>query len=88
MSDQRDKDRAAKLSQKATESAFDQDTKALARQRARDERDKAVNNSVTRAAGTAPETPGTTPGSEFREGQNVLDIVDRLDPPKKRKGAK
>lgn len=49
MSTEREKERARKLAQGPTKSAFKADDEALARQRARDKRDEAVNNSRTRA---------------------------------------
>lgn len=48
MPNQRDKERKEKLAKKPTKSAFDVDKEQQARQKARDLRDKAVNNTRTR----------------------------------------
>lgn len=47
----RDKERARKLAQGPTKSAFEKDTEDLARAKARDERDASVNNERTRSTG-------------------------------------
>ena len=50
--------------------------------RARDLR--TVNNEATRARDEAPE-PLTSPGSEFREGQNPAEVAERLELGRKKK---
>ena len=81
----REQERKRKLAQKPTVDPFVKDTEDKARQKARDKRDRSVNNSRTRAQGLAP-VVGVAGGSEGQARSRIIDRrVTELQQGKRRK---